>query len=553
MSEILFHYKRPDPATWVYLSSFLTIGLFFVFHRFWSIRNLDIVLLLLLAPGLLMVHNGRRDEFQARERKAVAEAELPSDLDLSRLSEQTAALLAAADNSPPNSATPNSSTPNSATPNSAAAEAEAAVLTALQAAEADSTGSDDARSEGLTAIGPELTGALSQRLEAIGAIEGARRLQLRGFVWLLAIQILILLRLLLDAAMVRRPLLAPNLTTGGLFFIGASLAIFLMANVIGSTARQQLEQGPELSRAGYPLMQALPTLPTRTESYESLRPTTVRALPADTLPADTLPAEAAPGRAGAVIARILVIAAHVSVLVGIVLIGYRHFGNLRAGAGCALLYLLLPYTAQMTGRVDHVLPAAMLVWAVLMYRRPLVAGIFLGLAAGLVYYPLFLLPLWISFYWQRGLKRFNFGVLITIGTLMLLLTLGGWEEFGDRLRQMFGLWLPRSQNLEGVWGLGWFAIWRLPVLVAFLLLAGFYSIWPAQKNLGTLISCSASLMVAAQFWHGYGGGLYIAWFLPLLLLTIFRPNLEDRVALKVIGGGSLPSSRRASNSQTEAA
>jgi hypothetical protein len=254
-----------------------------------------------------------------------------------------------------------------------------------------------------------------------------------------------------------------------------------------------------------------------------------------------------------VIARILVIAAHIAVLVGIVLIGYRHFGNLRAGAGCALLYLMLPYTAQMTGRVDHVMPAAMLVWAVLMYRRPLIAGIFLGLAAGLVYYPLFLLPLWISFYWQRGLKRFNIGVTVTIGVLMLCLALGGSEELVHRVRQMFGLWLPRSENLEGVWGLGWFAIWRLPVLVAFLLLAGFYSVWPAQKNLGTLISCSAALMVAAQFWHGYGGGLYIAWFLPLLLLTIFRPNLEDRVALKVIGGGSMPSSRRTPDSQTEAA
>ena len=37
-------------------------------------------------------------------------------------------------------------------------------------------------------------------------------------------------------------------------------------------------------------------------------------------------------------------------------------------------------------------------------------------------------------------------------------------------------------------------------------------------------------MVGTQFWHGYGGGLYMAWFLPLILLTIFRPNLEDRVA-----------------------
>ncbi len=49
MSEILLYYKRPDPTTWVYMSSFLTIGLFFVFHRFWSIRNLDILLLILLA------------------------------------------------------------------------------------------------------------------------------------------------------------------------------------------------------------------------------------------------------------------------------------------------------------------------------------------------------------------------------------------------------------------------------------------------------------------------------------------------------------------------
>ena len=54
------------------------------------------------------------------------------------------------------------------------------------------------------------------------------------------------------------------------------------------------------------------------------------------------------------------------------------------------------------------------------------------------------------------------------------------------------------------------------------------------------------MMVGAQFWHAYGGGLYIAWFLPLLLLTIFRPNLEDRVALKVVDGGrvSVPSRSR---------
>ena len=29
----------------------------------------------------------------------------------------------------------------------------------------------------------------------------------------------------------------------------------------------------------------------------------------------------------------------------------------------------------------------------------------------------------------------------------------------------------------------------------------------------------------------------MAWYLPLALLTIFRPNLEDRVALSVLGEG----------------
>ena len=36
-------------------------------------------------------------------------------------------------------------------------------------------------------------------------------------------------------------------------------------------------------------------------------------------------------------------------------------------------------------------------------------GTLLGLAMGLFYYPFFLLPLWCSFYWQRGVLRFAAG------------------------------------------------------------------------------------------------------------------------------------------------
>ena len=98
-------------------------------------------------------------------------------------------------------------------------------------------------------------------------------------------------------------------------------------------------------------------------------------------------------------------------------IGYRHFDNIHTGVAAATLYLLTFYTSQMTSHVDHVVPAALLVWAVAAYRLPMLSGMLLGLAAGLIYYPLFLLPLWCSFYWRRGLVRFVVGVLLALAVL----------------------------------------------------------------------------------------------------------------------------------------
>jgi hypothetical protein len=489
MSEILLHYKRPDPTTWVYLSSFLTIGLFFVFHRFWSMRNLDLVLLILLAPGLLIVHEGRRRQLiQWEEANARAVVVQP----------------------PPG------------------------ITTADPLATSDpvTAGEPQPAVERLPAAELQPAGEPQNAAELLGL--EPRDVERYGFVWLLSVQVLILIRLLLDPLMIRRPLLDPNLTAGGLMFIGVWLFIFMTANVITSTPRMQVEHGPQLG-PGYALMNMLPAIPTRP----------VQEMVPAGRPGETAEGTASPQPVYVVLARVLAIAAHLAIVGGMIAIGYRHFGNPRAGVGCATLYLMMPYTAQMTGRVDHALPAALLVWALLNYRRPLVAGLFLGAAAGLVYYPLFLLPLWISFYWLMGVRRFVTGVMISLLVMMALLVVDGSEPLSRHLMRMFGLMMPLMRDLRGVWGLGWEPIYRLPILVGFLLLSGFFAVWPVQKNLGTLIGCTASLMVAAQFWHAYGGGLYLAWFLPLLLLTIFRPNLEDRVAVKVVDAGRPLASRRA--------
>lgn len=55
-----------------------------------------------------------------------------------------------------------------------------------------------------------------------------------GYVWLFITNGLFMIRLLLDPMMVRRPLLEPNLSVGGMTFLGISMLIFLMANVVNS-------------------------------------------------------------------------------------------------------------------------------------------------------------------------------------------------------------------------------------------------------------------------------------------------------------------------------
>lgn len=457
MKEILFYYKKVDPMIWVYFSSLLTIALYFKFSRLWSLRNLDLICLILLAPGLVLEVRGRE----------------------------------------------------------------------------------------LAAIDPT-----------------AQTFQNAGYIWLFAVGGILLIRLLLDPMMVRRPLLEPNLTVGGMTFLGASLLVFLMANVATVNPSELLPEGGSTTVASAPptktapaatnkeeaTSSALPRAPVRTARTELKRPGypllwLFPSIPTQSFfaPRTSEAAELAQYPPKFVVAsRTIVILSHLAAVAGLVLIGYWHFDNIKTGVAAAVLYLMLPYMAEMTGRPEHALPAAFLVWAVAMYRQPIVAGIFIGLAAGTIYFPLFLLPLWISFYWQRGLWRFCLGMVVTVAILVGVLALraGNLEAFTQDVKQMFGLWFPLRENLEGFWRIpGIKSEYRWPVLALFVVLATSFALWPAQKNLGTLMSCTAALMLAAQFWHPNGGGLFMAWYLPLLLLTVFRPNLEDRVSLAVVGEG----------------
>ncbi|MEQ8211946.1 MAG: hypothetical protein RH917_19265 [Lacipirellulaceae bacterium] len=450
MPDILFHYERVNPSSWAYLSSLLMLALFFKFNRFWSLRNVDLFLLIALAPGLLLVQYSFEN----------------------------------------------------------------------------------------------------------GTADNAARIQMFGFLWLFVAELILMIRMLLDPALVRRPLLDPNLNTPGLMFLGGSLLFFLMANVLfgkPSPAPQSLAQAVAASEASDPTEQQATIEPD--EADEQTSEALSQAAPGFSflyqLPRITTQTVIRRGQQGETeqeelpeaqrvaqaTTRVMAILSHSFIVIGLIVIGQRHFENLASGVACATMYLMLPYTALFTGDPTHALPASLLVWAIVSYRRPTLAGVLIGLAAGTIYYSVFLVPLWCSYYWKRGVKRFATGVVIGLAVILITqaATAESWSQFLWHVRLMFGIRLP-VENADGIWRF-WSFWYRMPVLAAFVALAFSFTAWPVQKNLGSLICCSAALMLGAQFWHPLKGGIYIAWFLPLVLLAIFRPNLESTLAERMVSEG----------------
>ena len=476
MSEFPFAYEKIAPTTWAYLSSLLMLALFFKFNRFWSFRNFDLALIVLLAPGILLVDFGKRVQPSAGP-----------------------------------------------------------VLQSVDTqSEALSVDRHALKQDVTNGARPNLTN--NANLTNNSEYPGKEWLRI-GYYWLLSMSLLFLIRMLIDPILVRRPMLSPNLSVGGLVFLMSSLLTFLFANVITAqptvddvaSARSAIKmiqreaaearETADLAKRGpgFPLFQLFPIIPTFSSGQELL------AVDAD---------EDQNVARYAIASKTLAIISQSFLVLGLIFIGSHLFKDTMIGFAMAVIYLLLPYTAQYTGHLMHVLPGALLVWAVVCFRRPFLAGLFIGFATGVSYYPLFLLPLWASYYWEKGTKRFFGGVLLAIAVCIgtLIFTSVDVEHFLQQLSTTFGFWIPKMTGLDGIWGLGWDGEYRLPILVAFVALCISFVFWPTTKHLGTLIAYSCAVMVAVQLWHGFEGGLIMAWYLPLALATIFRPHLEGTTA-----------------------
>ncbi len=404
MEEILSGYRVNEP-TWFYLSLLLILAVFFKFGRIWSVRNLDLVLLLALAPGLLLVRS--------------------------------------------------------------------------------------------TNLMPSV-----------------------GYSFLFAVTGLLLLRLLLDAAFTRRPRLEQNLNTAGMAFLCASALLFQITKI---TTEQPDVAAVRTVRGADDLLkrQDVSTSPPETTDPKTETGPAGRLLATPVLPLA--------GGAEVAAARTMAILSHLAVMLGLIAVGRWHFSDTSMGIAMAALYLLLPCTAYDVSKVNHLLPAALIIWSVAMHRRPMVAGILLGLACGTVFFPIFLLPIWMAFYWKRGALKFGFALVLTGAVLLgsLIMTSADSNSFKQQTLGSidWSVLTFQAENGAGFWGL-YNPAYRIPVFATFVVMLIALTIWPTRKNLEHLLAHSTAVVVATQFWYPHQGGVYVLWYLPLMLVVTFRPRLN---------------------------
>jgi hypothetical protein len=412
--ETLLTDFRLDRPTWFYLSLLLIVSVYFRFGRFWSLRNLDLVLLLSLSPGLLM-------------------------------------------------------------------------------AEAD------------------------------------RRL---GFIWLFGASAAILARLLVDPLFTRRPRLPQNLNTPGLIFLLASCGVFHTAEILTT------ERLPESSIRT--VHQANNLIERRDDSATKSQ----RALPENEPaggPATTMVTGVFVSLSKAMNhdrtghswpVRIAAILAHISLIAAFFVIAWRLFGDQQLGAAMATLYVLVPCTAYHVAQINHVLPCALILWAFVAYRKPFVAGGLLGFACGTLFFPVFLLPIWTTFYGWKNSLRFGAAIGVVWALMLGSITLTSVDA-DSFVRQVFSLfdWSMLSfgdVESTGIWA-GIPSVYRIPVFVLFLVMVGWLSWWPRGRGVDQLLARSTAVIIGTQFWYPQEGGAYLLWYVPLLLAVMFRPTLTQLV------------------------
>jgi hypothetical protein len=200
--------------------------------------------------------------------------------------------------------------------------------------------------------------------------------------------------------------------------------------------------------------------------------------------------------------------------------------------------------------ISHIAPAALTLVAFALLHRPAWSGVALASAVGALFYPVFMLPAWVGYYWGRHdeLRRFlaGFGIAsLLIGGSVLLQsrpahgrsrlgtilydTIGHQESPEAYGSSPFGFWGQR-QGVRGWLMTPLVATQSMtrPVVLAFFAFAA--SMLPAarRRTPAQFALIVAAVAMGAQLWKIHATATYVTWYYPFLLLGFLcGPGVRD--------------------------
>jgi len=238
----------------------------------------------------------------------------------------------------------------------------------------------------------------------------------------------------------------------------------------------------------------------------------------------------------------------------------RRIGGVEAGLGAVALYACMPYLAGLAADhgaiagvqfISHIAPSALMLAAIAAVEWPFVSGALFAASAGALFYPVFIFPVWFAWrFWRRKSPwRFAAGTAVAGAAILALVVAytpadsvaGSVGKFvhaivehqeGTGLHQYggsdFGFW-GTHRGLASFWHapLVGASPFTSPIFMAFMALCLGTCFLVRRGGLATLAAATAALAAGVQLWKTHGGGTYIEWYLPFLILALVAGQRAD--------------------------
>jgi len=218
-------------------------------------------------------------------------------------------------------------------------------------------------------------------------------------------------------------------------------------------------------------------------------------------------------------------AAHLVVTVGLASAGTRWFNDMTLGLAAAVSYMASTAVLWSAGDPAYSLPPALIMVALLCAPTPTLSAFLLGLTAGIADGFVLLIPFWAPVLMRQNVRGFAGGLICGLLLSWLVAWAIGAQWALDAARIQLVYWSSAAAAPHtGVWGTAPAAL-RFAVVVVTLGLVSGFALWPLHKNLMSVVAATTAVLAATQLWYPYYGGTYVTWYLPFLLLMIFRPTL----------------------------